>query len=518
MPISHTGLLFQLIKSLSKAEKRNFRLYVKRIQGGEGIKFVDLFDILEKQKVYDESAVYAQFKGMSKVQFSNLKRHLYGQILSSLRQVHIPKHVHIQIREQVDFAQILYSKGLYMHSLKLLERAKTMALKSHANLLLLEIMEFEKRIESRHITRSRQQTDRIPNLIRESDERSRILFNRIQLTNLKLEMHGVYILQGHTRDEASQQELRMFRDERLPKLDYGKLSFFERIDFHQIQVWYHYVQQDYFHCYRHSKHWIDLFQANPSLRFHDPDLFMRGFHYLLTSAYNLNKPKQFKRGLAQFEAFHEAFRDRLNINSKMLSFIYRYIGRLNEALITANFEAGLQHVPRIIRRLKRYKDHLDTHRILVFKYKIAALHIGVGNFSKAIDFLNQIQDEENQFLRKDLHAYARLLSIIAHYEVGNHNLVEYLIDQTQRFLLKMEDPQKSPKAILRFFRKLIQFPENLSRENGKEKQQYLSNQLEVFLELKQDPTENRAFLYLDLSLWLQAKLKGCTIQECLLIS
>ena len=48
MPNRPTDFLFQLIKSLEKAEKRNFKLYVKRNTGGEDLKIVQLFNALDK--------------------------------------------------------------------------------------------------------------------------------------------------------------------------------------------------------------------------------------------------------------------------------------------------------------------------------------------------------------------------------------------------------------------------------------------------------------------------------------
>jgi hypothetical protein len=164
MPISHSQSLFQLIKSLTKAEKRNFKLYAKRNHSGDSLKFIDLFDIMDKQSEVDETSIFKKLKGLSKPQYANLKRHLYSQIIVSLRVIHKAKMPTIQARELVDFAVILYGKGLYLQSLKMLKIAKREATKHHLNYLQLTILEFEKLIETRHITRSGQDnaTDLIP--------------------------------------------------------------------------------------------------------------------------------------------------------------------------------------------------------------------------------------------------------------------------------------------------------------------------------------------------------------------
>jgi len=77
--------LFGLIKSLSKAEKRNFKLFVKRIKDPETTKFVRLFDVIDKMGLYDESMILTKVESVEKAQLPNLKVHLYKQILACLR-------------------------------------------------------------------------------------------------------------------------------------------------------------------------------------------------------------------------------------------------------------------------------------------------------------------------------------------------------------------------------------------------------------------------------------------------
>ena len=173
MPNSQNPPLFQLIKTLSKSEKRNFRLFVNRGSGSEAVLFVQLFDVLDKQKQYDEAMIFRRIPAMKRQQLSNLKRHLYKQLLTSLRQIETPKDISLQVREQIDFAKILYNKGLYLQSLKVLEKVKVLAQEAHQDLLELEVIEFEKRIEAQHITRRIE--NRADSLAKESTRRTQVI-------------------------------------------------------------------------------------------------------------------------------------------------------------------------------------------------------------------------------------------------------------------------------------------------------------------------------------------------------
>ena len=57
MPNRSTDTVFQLIKSLEKSEKRNFKLYAQRNSGNEELKIIQLFDALDKMELYDEEVL-----------------------------------------------------------------------------------------------------------------------------------------------------------------------------------------------------------------------------------------------------------------------------------------------------------------------------------------------------------------------------------------------------------------------------------------------------------------------------
>ena len=57
MPNRSTDTLFQLIKTLEKSEKRNYKLYANRNSSSEELKGVQLFDALDKMDYYDEATL-----------------------------------------------------------------------------------------------------------------------------------------------------------------------------------------------------------------------------------------------------------------------------------------------------------------------------------------------------------------------------------------------------------------------------------------------------------------------------
>ncbi len=491
--------LFVLIKSLSKSEKRNFKLYANRLQNQNETKFVQLFDVLDKSVEYDEEVVFKKIIGLSKSQLANLKRHLFKQILTSLRLQHIQKNLDIQIREQIDFSQLLYNKGLYLQSLKLLERIKGIAIDNNRDLLHLEIIEFQKLIEERHITRSRAIKNKVPDLIEEADARSKIINNTCKLSNLKIKIHGLYIQVGHVKTKKDSIFVKEFFKSNLDGIRLKDLTFFEKIYLHQSYVWYYYILLDFERCLQHAKEWTSIFNQDPNMKEKDPDLYMRGLHYALTAVYNLKKDEAFEKYLKEFEGFDADFSKSFNTISKTLSFLYIYTAKINKHYLEGSFDQGLALVPIILKQLRKHEKHLDVHRILVFYYKIAYLYYGSGDYEVALDYLNNITKLKAGHLREDIQCFSRLLEVICHYELGNYDLLPYLLNSVHRFLDKMEELNKMQVETIRFFKTISSLPINEYTDAFQKFKLILTK-------LEKDPFEKRAFLYLDMSTWVESKL------------
>ena len=134
--------LLQLIQSLTKAEKRNFKLYAQRVSPPDA-KFIRLFNVLDTMEVFDEELILRKEPDFKPSQLSNQKAHLYRQLLVSLRLSHVNQQSDIEIRENLDYARVLFSKGLYPQSLRLLEKIKLRAREEERHTLHLQILEFE---------------------------------------------------------------------------------------------------------------------------------------------------------------------------------------------------------------------------------------------------------------------------------------------------------------------------------------------------------------------------------------
>ena len=338
MPNVQKDRLFILVKTLTKAEKRNFKLYVTRFQSGGDTKFLQLFEVLDKMSAYDENQILKKLPNIKKRHLANIKRHLFKQILTSLRLIYIQKNIDIQIREQIDFARILYGKGMYMESLRLLERIKQIAVDHHQDILHLEILEFQKLIESRHVTHSRQVENKMERLLMESLQRSQITHDINLLSALNIQIHGYYIQHGHVSRAESKEHVWEFFSTHMPEgLNHRQLTFFEKANLSQAWMWYHYINLDLTRAREYAGQWVNLFLEEPKMRDKDPDLYLRSLYYLMVFLFLTNEPEDFSYYLNSMRTFIEEREEEFNENSNMVACQYYRLSQLNYRLLLHEF-------------------------------------------------------------------------------------------------------------------------------------------------------------------------------------
>ncbi len=505
MPNRFTDTLFQLIHSLEKAEKRHFKLYIKRSSGNEDLKIVELFDAMDKLTEYDETLLLKKLKSIEKPQLSNVKVHLYKQLLSSLRLLKSNDSIDLQLNEQFDYAHILYKKGLFTQSLKILDKAKETAKANHKVNFLLQAIALEKRIETLHITRTMQ--TRAEQLSAEVNEVNHRIDTLARLSNLAMLMYSWFIKNGHARNQKDEEGVKAYLKQHLPADAWQQTGFYEKLYLYQSYSWYAFIRQDFLMYYRYAQKWVDIFDEKPLMIRVETGHYIKGLHTLLNAHFDLRNYQKFDSTLKNFEKFAQSDRVRLHDNFRTQAFVYIYSAKINQHNMLGTFKQGLLLVPYILEKIKEYELFIDEHRIMVINYKIASMYFGSGDYGTCIDYLQKIINENTE-VRSDLQSYSRLMHLMAHYELKNYELMEYLTKSVYRFMAKKENLTVVEEEMFKFLRKSF----NVSRNKM---QQEMEHFLDKIKGLEKNRFETRAFAYLDIISWVESKVYHKTMSEIL---
>jgi len=497
--------VFELIRSMSKAEKRNFKLYATRLSGNQQAKFIALFDCLDGMEEYNEKRILQRCP-IKKEQLPNMKAHLYKQILVSIRLLEVQHSLHMQLHEQLDFARILYNKGLYQQSSKLLDKAADLALQSEQYTVALDFIELRKKIDTQNTTRG---------MISKSEKLNRLadtLCDRItrisELANISTQLYGLYLQLGYTRTQKDINLIIHVYGQRLSKyenLPEDKLSFTERFYLYQAYAWYHYILHNMLLCYKNVRHWITLFDEHPQMKRLMFDAYMRGYSRLLDSLFLLRSYKRFAQTLNTFE--HEiAGIDNVGDNSRMIALQIHYTHQINKSFYEGAFNEGIKIIPEVEAFIQRYQNHLDIHHRMLLYYKIACLYFGNGDYDACMSYLKRIISTRDPLIRRDLQCYARILNLICSYESGSDYNIDYQIRAVYVFLDKMNDLQQVQKEMMHFLKRL----NSVYASDLKEAFRKLYETLKPY---EHHPYERRTFYYLDVLSWLQSKVEGIPVGE-----
>jgi hypothetical protein len=467
MAIDQKDALFSLVKSLSKSEKRQFKLYAGRLGGNAQANFMSLFNLLDKVDTYNDELILKK-TNIKKQQISNTKAHLYKQ------------------------------------SLKILDKAKELALDNGENNLAYEIVEFEKVIESQYITRS--MSNRADDLSEQAKKLSLKNVRISKLSNLSLQLYSLLLKEGYVKNDTDSKNVKDYFEKRLPTYELSDLGFKEKLFLYKAYLWHSLIMQDFVSSYKYSQKWVDLFEKKPEMKKQNPVFYLKGVNYLLESLYLIKHKTKFDSVLEKLKIDVENENIALNDNTKTLAFLYLNQNKLNLYFLEGKFTKGLGFVSNLLSEIKLFENKIDAHHIMVFYYKIACMYFGAGKNKECIFYLEKIISNKELKMREDLLCFARVLNLVAHYDEGLDYNIDKIIVSTYKFLLKMND-------LHQIQRKMIAFLKNLSNTYPQElRMEFIKLHAELS-KYENHPYEKRSFLYLDILSWLESKINHVSVES-----
>ena len=207
--------LFSLIKSLTKSEKRFFKLNSSLQTGDKN--YLKIFDFIEKQKKYDEDALKDHFKKETFIKhLPSEKNHLYKLLLKSLRSYYSERTISSQLKQEIKNVEILYKKALYKECNKFVTRAKEIAKKYEKFYYWFELINWEKKLLEEAYESGEFGTD-LDKLIEEETEVIEKLRNLAEYHILYSKINYIFRSGGFTRNEKEREVVAQIADYHLIK-------------------------------------------------------------------------------------------------------------------------------------------------------------------------------------------------------------------------------------------------------------------------------------------------------------
>lgn len=502
MSNKRSSTLWMLVKSLTRSEKRYFKL---SFAGAENKKYLKLFELIDAQKVFDEDKILASDREFKPSQFSNLKAHLYAKILKSLRDFSLSTIPSLQIREWIDEAQILFNKSLYQQSGQRLNKAFKLASETDNLELQLEILKWKKKIVTHTVGWGNK--GYVDEIIQDVQTVNEQINNINRFSNLQSQLQSLYQKNGYIRNEKEFRKIEEIFHSNLPLVDEGNMTVTERIHFYQLHIGYNFFIQDFQAGHDYAKKWVEVFRENKTMAKAQLELYITGLNYFLIAQYKLLKYNDFQETKRELRALNRLPKSVYNDNIRLKLLKYTFVHEFNSLFLSGDFDRGVELIERLSSGLEGFIDQLDAHSRVILFYKTACLYFGNSDFKKSIFWLNQVIDSKEVELREDIHGFARIMLLVSNYELDNIELIQYYIRSTYRFLFKTKDLHQFQKLILSFLKGLNP---HLAENEVINRFESLRRKM---LELRNNPYESRAFVYFDIISWLESKIERRSIME-----
>lgn len=496
--------LFDLIRTLTKSEKRFFKLS-SSLQSGEK-NYIKIFDAIDEQAEYDEEALKDIFKDESFVQhFPSEKNHLYKLILKSLRSYHADNSISSILQQEIKNIEILYKKALYKECNKFLLRAKKMAHEHEKFYYLFELINIEKQLLEEAYESGEFGHD-LDALIKEENEILEKLRNLAEYHILYSKINYVFRREGFAHNEEERKIVSEIENYHLIKGKNTALSSSAASICYYIKGLCATTNRQYLDAYTFFNRVKEILDKNPNLRTELAKRYVRTLSHLL---YCYIDSEKYTEAYGVIEEMHqlEGKNGFNNTDVEVSIFTSTHLAELLLWQKKGEHKQALLKLNTIISGFSRMGETINKENKLLFNYQIACIYFGAGEYKDALQWLNHVLNDNEQSLRQDIYSFARLLNLIVHYELGNYDLLEYIIKSTLRFLNKKEKDYKIESVLIKHLRKLVKINMEMERRTAFQK---MKAELE---ELFENPVERVLLDYFDVMAWIDAKIQNISFTD-----
>jgi len=490
--------LYQLVKSLTKSEKRYFK--VNSVRGQKATKYLKIFEAMDQMDEYDEEELKKKFRNEPWIErFNAAKDYLNKALLDSLVQYNQSNEPQYRLADMILHIRVLQGKGFYSRCQRMINKAKKLAEELNDYHRLLELLEIEGLNHPAGINSSNRES-----ILENQLDALEKLESEYRYGNIYKFSFEIFATSGYSGIHKGEENIRKSKQLTNDPLftDFGNAKTFQSkwrfINMHYINS---VGNRDLDEMYKWIMRAYVLFEQNPKLK------LQHALSYAVTLL-NLQeargKRKEYKSALEIADILRSFYPRHLLKKHDRLTYFIDYGSTHQELELLCKMgehERALDRIPGFRKLQKTYKLEISDDIFLQQAYLEAQIFFGSGEFEKANRVLDQIIRSGIE-VRKDLQKKARILLLASYYETEKFELLDYGLRSTYRLFQRNKTLTDFDKAIF----KLLRF--SLDQFEDKEQSGKLAKELE---ELKGSGDSDVD--YAEIIQWCRAKMEGLSLAE-----
>jgi len=237
-----------------------------------------------------------------------------------------------------------------------------------------------------------------------------------------------------------------------------------------------------------------------------PKRYIRTLHYIINAQIELKDLKSARESIKLMRSLSgtQGFTGQ-NLETQI--FVASYLGELRLLDRSADYGKAMELVDPILKGMEEMAAGIHKESEIEFYFTLAIVHFGANEMNKALFWLNKVLNDNEPTLRQDIFTYARLFNLVVHFELGNYDLLEYIVRSTSRFMNKRHDANDVEVLLIDHIKKM-------ARSTDPEvKIEHFAMMHKEFKVIFKDPLESMVLKYFDVMSWVESRMEGITFAE-----
>jgi hypothetical protein len=443
--------LFTLVKSLSQGEKAFFlKALPQSTKKDESTDYIALFYGLDKLEEYDEEKLIEKLPNKTFTKhLSVVKNYLFHLILKHLKSYHNESSAKSELFELLQDAEILINKALNRESYRVYLKVEKIAEKHELFTFSLEACDRLLRLNYDLLSEIESSSYSL-----EIYQKQEVILSKIaeltQLKHLRNVRNSLDFIK-EPRDVKMQKQLALLEHPLLQD-DYKFKSYKAGGYYYHIRSR---ILMDCDELDKKEKAYKILEELIAHLE-SDAELLHENLNNYIIALTNLvcvhheirtNDDETSLKIIDKISAIKtENQYLKYRIHEKVIvNMLYYY-------LFSKKHSEGVAYIAQIEKEFIENEDlYNPTFFIAALNY-FSMLCFLVGEYSKALKWVNTILGYKSSSMRMDIQCFSRILNMMIHYELGNYDHVEYILKPTENYLIKHKFFTGYHKAIILFMK------------------------------------------------------------------
>jgi len=429
-------LLFEFIQSMSKSEKRYFKLFAQL--GRKDVpKYVKLFDLLNKQSSFNEELL--KKKGFN----ADDKNLLTEKVLDCVHLMKIRKTIDSELTLYLSCFPILYEKNQWGLLARYVRRAKKLAVENERFNIAIEINGWETnilfKVEKNELG---QKMQLIVDELKEYQHKYNEILNQTALTT----QLDILLLNDRAlvKTKSKEKFKELFKSKLLSETN-TPVTVRAKLEFYYTQCLFFRKQNNLEKVHFYYVKIIDLFNNNSFLfqRKENGAVFVKMVYWEKGIALKLGIPSHTKSIDIEAQIPNPTLMVTYNINLQELTYCVR----------TLNKQGGEKQIEIALNNWEGYSKYIKETRLAAFSNTIMVFYGIFEEWKQAEYWLQRVLSVTRVSDRKDVQLAARIWQLIISYELEPYELDKHT-QSAFKFFVRNECYFEFEEQVIRLFRSL----------------------------------------------------------------